>query len=191
MPSQSRSELGLHSSASRISRGAFARCICSGLQVKSLSRNGWSARGAQASWEACRLEKATRSNNGSCSGHAFSQGRAHSTTASHRHRDLPDKSFQVRSFMPSHLYPRPATGSRMPARVLTSCCDPIVAGSTESIASVIRTTRPSLTPTRTASQRMLPALSSTRCTAASPQGQKRAASQIPSSSRSESSRMPG
>ena len=45
------------------------------------------------------------------------------------------------------LTPVPPTGSRMPARVLTSCCDPIVAGSTESIASVIRTTRPSVTRT--------------------------------------------
>ena len=49
----------------------------------------------------------TRSNNRSCCGHDC-QSRAHSTKASHRHRDLPDKSFQVRFVMPSHLCPRPA-----------------------------------------------------------------------------------
>ena len=88
----------------------------------------------------------TRSNNRSCCGHDC-QSRAHSTKASHRHRDLPDKSFQVRFVMPSHLCRVPPTGSRMSARVLTSCCDPIVAGSTESTASVIRTTMPSVTRT--------------------------------------------
>ena len=47
MSSQSRTEIGLHVRASRISPCAFARCICSGLQVKSFPCKGSSARGAQ------------------------------------------------------------------------------------------------------------------------------------------------
>jgi hypothetical protein len=47
VPSQSGSRHCVHASASRISHRAFARCICSGLQVKSFPCKGSSARGAQ------------------------------------------------------------------------------------------------------------------------------------------------